>query len=556
MQQKSSSQTTSNLQIKLITDARKLLEKVRSQQALSADSSFDSSFLFDGIVSPDLKDVKDALKKAKGSRSGNDGKRNQAVNAIDTPEALDIPHQVSEVSGDVSPPSPLSGSERSLSESRRESENENEDENENENEKSSNESNQEVSTSKDLDHGRPPKVPKQPKEPTITITKKHQHQPDDKSVEEILQDENIQLKQENSQLNREMDDFEYKLYCIEQTLGILEGVQKNSQDSNSIESRNPSTGIGSRVNYQEDAQRPAPIPLGENPLLPNGMDYNRLSPVTALLADSMISASGAQDINKMNNTNYDRDAPTSSTQIFPEANKENEIRMLRENNEKMVTAIRALAQATVAQTRKHYLYKRRHRMTKKLFSEESGRNDQLMVEKEEAISSYYETRTSFLKEQDMREELASECQLLAKKNNTLRSERERQEEMRRKILDRVECRDDTASVLSRLSESSCFPILQTITENGQSHQHENRSDRSSRDHNNKNVEKLVFKLISQLKRRDGKIEKLQKKLKVSMQYLEGALELEVARQDADIVSQGSATMAGSGNSRKSVISEY
>ena len=49
-----------------------------------------------------------------------------------------------------------------------------------------------------------------------------------------------------------------------------------------------------------------------------------------------------------------------------------------------------------------------------------------------------------------------------------------------------------------------------------------------------NVEKLVFKLISQLKKRDEKIAKLEKKLKISMQYLEGALELEVSRQDAEI----------------------
>ena len=46
------------------------------------------------------------------------------------------------------------------------------------------------------------------------------------------------------------------------------------------------------------------------------------------------------------------------------------------------------------------------------------------------------------------------------------------------------------------------------------------------------MEKLILKLISQLKKRDGKIEKLEKKLKITMQYLQGALELEVARQDA------------------------
>ena len=40
MQQQTS--PTTNVQIKLITDARKLLEKVRSQQCLSADSSLDS----------------------------------------------------------------------------------------------------------------------------------------------------------------------------------------------------------------------------------------------------------------------------------------------------------------------------------------------------------------------------------------------------------------------------------------------------------------------------------------------------------------------------------
>ncbi len=529
MQQQTNS--TSNLQIKLITDARKLLEKVRSQQLLSADSSFDSSFLFETMQ--DSKEVGMGLggggTTIKKDSSGEDNKKHihpplefniEGFGGSSTSSSFNVNGR-KDIS--VSPQTSSKKSEPLVSTNANTNANTNDDYD-------------------DMDGDAflllpLPAIPQSIGDGKLASVAEdeiinHQimsdsprHDSDNGRNVMKLHEENMKLKQENYQLNEEMNDFEYKLYCLEHTLGIIEDVEKSHKDYD----------IGQQQNTNN--KRSIDVPKTNNTDLNNDFlplasssheAKDRLSPITALVADAVLSGTGMNNENANIFSSAGRDGPPSSPNPISSTHVD-EIKVLRENNEKMVTAIKALAQATISQTRKHYLYKKRHHMTKQMVVEESEKLNQLMVEKDKVQSEYYETRSKFLKEKDMREELSNEIQHIAKKNNLLRKEKQMHEDMRVKILDRVEFRDDTASVLSRISDSSCFPILQTITESGQAPK-VRRNNKLSKD---KNVEKLIFKLISQLKKRDAKIQKLEKKLKITMQYLQGALELEVARQDAE-----------------------
>lgn len=490
MQQQTS--PTTNVQIKLITDARKLLEKVRSQQCLSADSSLDSSFLFDALT--DIKEVDVEIKK--GGKTKDDLGLTTKFCKDKNPSEVNEDNEKSRLSPD------LLSFLKEVNEPELQSNN---------------------------DDGR---LVEGPKGETNAISKgdsKHvdnskkdetEIHDDNKSVAE-LHSENVKLMRENYQLHEEMDDFEYKLYCLEHSLGIIQDVEESSKNLHLARKDSDST---------LESDLPNALPLGVT--MGKEGDDNRLSPITAMVADAILAGTGVVDVlgSKTESGNQKSSLTLVST------SQEDELKVLRQNNAKMVTAIKALAQATIAQTRKHYLYKKRHHMTKQMVAEESVKANQLMIERDQLTNEFYETRTKFLKEQDIREELSNELKDLVKKNSKLRKDKQRHEKMRQKILERVESRDDDISVLSRLSQSSCFPILQTITEAGPAQAQ--KDEQSRRD---KNLEKLIFKLISQLKKRDEKIKKLEKKLKITMQYLQGALELEVARQDADLATQKEST---------------
>lgn len=473
--------TTSNVQIKLISDARKLLEKVRSQQVLSADSSFDSSFLFDP-----LHDSKGVMEMKKESSSGE--------------EKFPRSHKNLEIILSNSNLSSVFNSKLNEIETRS-------------NSFEQPTSKPQSTSSSSINEG-PKRQLKENDSNGYVVNE------DSKNLEEI-HEENVKLHIENYQLKEEMNDFEYKLSCLEHTLGIIQEVERSSLSGkerygeyDQKMQKNPPKEASNTIAMREELQ--PGVSIDHDP---------RLSPVTALVADAIIDGAGVKDVlftKSSSGINAPPPTPLSKSQ-------ERELQILRENNEKMVTAIRALAQATIAQTRKHYLYKKRHHMTRKMVTEESEKTNQVLMERDQLQSEFYETRTNYLKEKDIREELSNEVQLLAKKNNVMRKDKQKQEEIRMKVLERIESRDD-ATVLSRLSQSSCFPVLQSITESNQT-QKENIARQNN---NDKTLEKLVFKLISQLKKRDTKIEKLEKNLKMSMQYLQGVLELEVKRQDAEL----------------------
>ena len=232
----------------------------------------------------------------------------------------------------------------------------------------------------------------------------------------------------------------------------------------------------------------------------------------------------------------------------------NELKMLRENNENMLYAIKALSKATTIQTRKHYHYKKKFGHTRKNLVEGNIKLSQLELEKEEVTSDYYNTRAQFLQEQDKREELSDSVQVLAKKMNGLRKKLKAEEETKMSLLDRI----DENSVISVTSISNSISAsvssrLSAIDE----HSHEHDDDASAsvdsldeilspksrnayskeQDENDKYQVKLVLelevkKLKAKLDRRESKIDRLQKKFSVVKGYLKGIEE--GAEESADV----------------------
>ena len=77
--------------------------------------------------------------------------------------------------------------------------------------------------------------------------------------------------------------------------------------------------------------------------------------------------------------------------------------MLRENNENMLYAIKALSKATTIQTRKHYHYKKKFGHTRKNLVEGNIKLSQLEVEKEEVTSDYLQYLSSIFARAGIRE---------------------------------------------------------------------------------------------------------------------------------------------------------
>lgn len=115
-----------------------------------------------------------------------------------------------------------------------------------------------------------------------------------------------------------------------------------------------------------------------------------------------------------------------------------ELQMLRDNNEKMLCAIKALSRATTIQTRKHYHYKKKFGFSKKILKEGNEKITQLEVDKQKHLSEFYEARANYLEEQDKREELSDAVQTLAKRMNSLRRQMTTEEQTKMTILDRID----------------------------------------------------------------------------------------------------------------------
>ena len=136
--------------------------------------------------------------------------------------------------------------------------------------------------------------------------------------------------------------------------------------------------------------------------------------------------------------------------------------MLRENNEKMLFAIKALSRATAIQTRKHCHYKKKFGCTKKSLEQGTEKISQLIVDKKYQLSEFYEARANYLEEQDKREELSDSVQTLAKKMNVLRRQLIAEEEIKVTILDHMDetiISSDSSQPSLSVSSASSQPSL-------------------------------------------------------------------------------------------------
>jgi hypothetical protein len=256
--------TTQNLQNKLITDARKLLKKVRIDQALSADSSIDSSLLIEKINLTD----DDGLGGGSTTRKSKDSKLDDIELHLALKSLRDHENIPASTSSSLSL---VLSSKSSIHSDQKQQE-------QSKNNKALKEDNR--------------------KDVGLDLTCMS-HTIDNKGIEKLYE-KNLELKLSNLELQEEISEFENKLELLEHTLGIIQDV--------------------------------------ENP-----------------------SPKERHDRHHINNTSsyqiYYTEGP-SPTQIYK--SQEDELQILRENNEKMVTAIKALARATIMQAKKHYFYKKRH----------------------------------------------------------------------------------------------------------------------------------------------------------------------------------------------------
>lgn len=109
--------------------------------------------------------------------------------------------------------------------------------------------------------------------------------------------------------------------------------------------------------------------------------------------------------------------------------------IIERNN--MINAIDALASATISQSRKFYKCKQRYDQVKNVFIEDSEKLKSVQKEVDEAKNNFYDARAKFLKEKDIREELSEEVQYLARKNNKLRKEKQKEIDDRQAIIDGI-----------------------------------------------------------------------------------------------------------------------
>lgn len=135
---------------------------------------------------------------------------------------------------------------------------------------------------------------------------------------------------------------------------------------------------------------------------------------------------------------------------------------------RMINAIEALASLSITQSRKFYTYKSKYESIQKAYDESKNKNNNednevVIIEKEEhqgqdvksptttppttiedltkevedAKQNFYNARAQYLKEKDIREELSEEVQYLARKNNKVRKEKQKEIESRQAMLDEI-----------------------------------------------------------------------------------------------------------------------
>mmetsp|Transcript_12654 Transcript_12654/g.14725 ORF Transcript_12654/g.14725 Transcript_12654/m.14725 type:complete len:217 (-) Transcript_12654:1645-2295(-) len=187
-----------------------------------------------------------------------------------------------------------------------------------------------------------------------------------------------------------------------------------------------------------------------------------------------------------------------------------QLNALKGEKEEMGTAIKALSQSTVFQAKRHFFFKKQYKGAKEEVAEEANKTETLEKEKEDALKQFYDARAQYLKEKDIREELSEEVQYLARKNNKLRKEKQKEVDVRTSLLNIMNSWESSSSTPLESGQSSSSTMI-TGKENAVP---QNREEEHRRI---KELETQLFQLTSQLDERDQYMNTMK-------QYLQGVEE--------------------------------
>ena len=251
----------------------------------------------------------------------------------------------------------------------------------------------------------------------------------------------------------------------------------------------------------------------------------------SLKEDTIISIEEHDENNAASQTLNARALSKVSTSIENSlsSRERKELEMLRDNNEKMLVAIKALSRATTIQTRKHYHYKKKLGFTKKDLHEGNKKISKLMVDNKEKELDFYEARANYLEEQDKREALSDAVQELAKKMNGLRKELNTKEETTQTILEQIDETSFSSSsdrsmpsvTSSSVSLDSLDMILSPVSENNSFlspiNENEPHFVRANQETEKENLETKetpsILTLELEIARLKGKLDKKQNQIK-------------------------------------------
>lgn len=199
-----------------------------------------------------------------------------------------------------------------------------------------------------------------------------------------LKKHNKRLQEENQSLKVEMQEFEHKLSYLEYALGVIDG-DGFSDTSTYMSPQN----LGLRVEQKEEKATEA-------------IDNDNDNVVDCTLASIKKASDEKDKIDQLEKN----DRPYGASNGIALSNHSEEMKRLLTKNASMLTAIKALAKAALAQKHKHDLYKNKSKMSKKEITNINKQLNTAVLEKQEAHSLY-------LQEKDKKDEVQNEINRLA-----------------------------------------------------------------------------------------------------------------------------------------------
>ncbi|GFH60817.1 predicted protein [Chaetoceros tenuissimus] len=369
---------------------------------------------------------------------------------------------------------------------------------------------------------------------------------DDKSQVSMLKEENLRLQEENMSLQDELNSFDDKLACLEMTLGIIETVEKSDSElrSQSNDGRDDCSTLSGDSRLSHNSARSIRSNKSKHGDIPKKSSNESVDSVSSSKGSGSSRSTKSKKSAPIRNTfsrlsmrskkkklreesrddtsnvtkPRDENEQPSSNNLLSSSEME-ELAILRENNSKMLYAIKALARATTIQTRKHYHYKRRLGNTQRDLEEENVKLNQVQGEMNEFQTNFYNTRAALLEEKDKREELSFSVQSLAKKMNEYRRKVEEEEEIKRMALERIDENSVAGTSISSAISNTGDSLDDILSPKSQSVVEIVSPEESSKT-SQLSLELEVMKLKAKLERRDARINQMKTKFGIIRNHLQ------------------------------------